>query len=143
MPLLIIASGFHAGFHAISTLLEQAAAASGFIALADAPDTLSTLASIYAKVLERRGSRDEASELRELLKLLLGAPSLGRDMHAGGGFLTLAPYDGRDEQDADARAAALDNFARRCTVDEPLAMLCTEDEDVSFAPLRAIDLNVN
>jgi hypothetical protein len=71
--------------HAISTLREQAAAASGLMALADAPDTLSTLASIYAKVLERRGSRDEASELRELLKLLLVAPSLGRDVHAGGG----------------------------------------------------------
>ena len=95
----------------------------------------------FQALIVRLGTAQD--ELRELLKLLLVAPSLGRDVHAGGGFLTLAPYDGRDEQDADARAAALDNFARRCAVDEPLAMLCTEDEDVSFAPLRAIDLNVN
>ena len=45
-----------------------------------------------------------------------------------------------DERDAEDRAAALDEFARRC-VDGPLAVLCSDDVEMSFAPLRAIDLN--
>lgn len=70
-------------------------------------------------------------------------PSLGEVFN---GYLTMPPYDGRDERDADERLKVLERFSRRCTDDDPLAFLCADDDglddEISFAPLRAIQLNL-
>ena len=54
---------------------------------------------------------------------------------------SLPPFDGIDSRDAADRREALDELAQRCTADGALSMLCSDAGGVSFAPLRAIDMN--
>ena len=149
----------------VCSAAEQAAAACGFSALADTPDSLRTFAAVHGSVLadaQRQHGRggggdsrsrydparssggarslDERTQLRVALQLLLTAPLLGRRS-----ALALAPFDGTDEHGEAERKAALEQLAQRCAAEGELGLLCSDPSggSLSFAPLRAIDLNAH
>jgi hypothetical protein len=110
-------------------------ALSAFGSLADAPDTLAYMRQAWDARNSAPRSHAGADDPAALaLRVLSHAALLAR-----ADTLTLPPFEPAAPHLASEREIAISRFAARAKAD-PLTLLCEDDPDFAFAPVRTADM---